>query len=248
MAQPSSTNPYLPNKDGSQTFFEGPSKGKGGKDGRLGLLGLFGRLRLGVKISIFAASICIIGFFLSNYTNGSSSVVLSNQDETESPDASGLDGSGEGISVHIDGAVVQPGVYDIKGGKDSEPRVRDAVDAAQGLTEEADISSINLAAKIEDGQKIHIPKVEEVVADTSSLNSSEMTNGNTGQDAKSGRVNINTASEKDLETLPGIGEATAKAIVEDRKQNGSFKTIEDLMRVSGIGEKKFEKIKRKICV
>ena len=245
MAQPSSINPYLPEKGDKSGFSKGFNSKK---EEKTSFLTFFGRLKPGVKAGIFAVVIGIVGFSLFNYANESNSMVLSNQGETEALDDSETEATGETISIHIDGAVVQPGVYDIKTKDGSELRVRDAVDAARGLTEEANVSSINLAAKIEDGQKIHIPKVGEVAVDANSASARETSGASSGQDSKSGLVNINTATEKDLETLPGIGEATAKAIVEDRRENGSFKTIDDLMRVSGIGEKKFEKIKGKICV
>ncbi|MGN0075792.1 MAG: helix-hairpin-helix domain-containing protein [Parafannyhessea sp.] len=158
------------------------------------------------------------------------------------------------VVVHVDGAVRAPGVYELHS---SKPRVDDAVRAAGGLAEDADTTSINLASVVSDGQKIHVPaEGEEVAADEggattggSSAGDASGTGGATGtQSQDAGKVNINTADETQLQQLPGVGEATAKAIVEDRQNNGAFSTPEDLMRVSGIGEKKFERMRSMVCV
>lgn len=145
------------------------------------------------------------------------------------------------IVVHVDGAVAQPGVFTLVDGS----RVNDAVLAAGGLTEEADTSTTNLAAPLADGAKVHIPTSDELAAPVSAEGG-----GATGAASASsnGLVNINTATSADLQTLSGVGEATAAAIIEDREANGPFTSPEDLMRVSGIGEKKFAKIKDHICV
>lgn len=139
--------------------------------------------------------------------------------------------------VHVDGAVVSPGVYELSFGS----RVCDALDAAGGLAEDADTSQINLAAEIADGEKVYIPREGEVVTNVGTSQA-----GTNASD--SGLVNINTATVEQLDTLPGVGEATATAIVKDREQNGAFTSPEDLMRVSGIGEKKFERLEGLICV
>ena len=122
----------------------------------------------------------------------------------------------------------------------SGSRVCDALDAAGGLAEDADTSQINLAAQITDGEKVYVPHEGETVTN--------ITSPETNDTASSGLVNINTATVEQLDTLPGVGEATATAIIEDREQNGPFTSPEDLMRVSGIGEKKFERLEGLICV
>lgn len=152
------------------------------------------------------------------------------------------------VLVHVDGAVARPGVYVLEG---EDARVNDAVASAGGLAEEADTSVINLAAPVSDGQKIHIPTADEVaVGETTQPISMPDESGTAGQGAAqgSGLVNLNTAGSEELCSLPGVGEATAAAIMEDRESNGPFATPEDLMRVSGIGEKKFARIKDLICV
>lgn len=144
------------------------------------------------------------------------------------------------LVVHIDGAVQNPGVYTLT----VDARCQDAVIAAGGLTEKADTTTINLAQKLTDGQKIHIPAQGE--AEISSAASAVQ--AERGTDASSGLVNINTASAAELDTLPGVGEALAAAIIQDREEVGPFASIEDLMRVSGIGEKKYAKLESYICV
>ena len=143
--------------------------------------------------------------------------------------------------VDIDGAVVSPGVYRLS----VEDRISDAIEAAGGLSEDADVTSVNRATKVIDGQKIHIPRTGEAQASDGVGASSTDTSSS---DASTGLVNINTAGSSELETLPGVGPSTAQAIIDDRTQNGAFSSVDDLMRVSGIGEKKFEKIKGKICI
>ena len=148
------------------------------------------------------------------------------------------------IIVHVDGAVAVPGVYLLS----ESSRVNDAVLAAGGLAEGADTSTTNLAAPLADGAKVHIPTSEELAAPlpTEAGNASSSSSG--GSSASSAIVNINTAASAELQTLSGVGEATAQAIIEERESNGPFTSPEDLMRVSGIGEKKFAKIKDRICV
>ena len=146
------------------------------------------------------------------------------------------------VFVHIDGAVVAPGVYEMTG---SLPRVNDAVMAAGGLAGDADTSALNLAAVLSDGEKIYVPRQGEVVAGQAS---SGAASGSDVGASSSGVININTATAEELDSLPGIGPSTAAAIVEDRERNGPFAGPEDLMRVSGIGEGKFSKLKDQIRV
>lgn len=140
------------------------------------------------------------------------------------------------LVVHVDGAVAAAGVFELPEGS----RVADAVDAAGGLAADADTTTINLAAPVSDGEKVHVPRVGEAAAAPS-----EAVAGEGGAGAL---VNLNTAGVDELDELPGIGEATARAIVEDREANGPFSAPEDLMRVSGIGEKKYARLEGMICV
>lgn len=139
------------------------------------------------------------------------------------------------IFVDIKGAVKNPGVYQMKVGD----RVKDALDAAGGLTEEADSQKVNLAKRLEDQMVIVVPKVGE--------EAEEIPAGETRKEAtKEGKVNINTATVEELKTLKGVGEKKAEAIIEYRKKNGSFKTKEDLMKVRGIGKKLFDSFQERI--
>ncbi len=141
------------------------------------------------------------------------------------------------VVVYISGAVASPGVYSLSEGS----RVNDVVELAGGFLENAEPSSVNLARVISDGEQISIPTVEQIEESRASQSSASTA-------AVSGLVNINTADITALQTLSGIGEATAQAIVDDREKNGPFASLEDLMRVDGIGEKKFAKIRDSICL
>lgn len=139
------------------------------------------------------------------------------------------------IMVHISGQVYHPGLIELKLGS----RLKDAVDLAGGLKKEADIDKINLARKLVDEEKIYIPqKGEEVDIEISS---------NISSTDSDDRININTCTKEQLMNLPGVGEVTASRIIDYRSTN-QFKTIEDIMNVSGIGTKKFEALKEFIVV
>lgn len=138
------------------------------------------------------------------------------------------------IMVDVGGQVSRPGLIKLKEGD----RLVDAVEAAGGLKEEADLDRINLARKLNDEEKIYIPRIgEEDIPKI--IDSNPGSDNNTNNKSK---ININTADKEELMTLPGIGEATADKILNYREEN-SFEKIEDIMNVSGIGDKKFEDIK-----
>jgi competence protein ComEA len=147
------------------------------------------------------------------------------------------------LTVHVAGAVKSPGVYRLRQGA----RVNDGVDAAGGATTSADLDSVNLATLVTEGEQIYIPKRGEKprtitsrpqlsVGDASSIRV-------TGDGEVAARViNINLASATQLEQLPGVGPATAKAIVAYREKYGAFNTVEDLLKVRGIGPAKLSEI------
>ena len=139
------------------------------------------------------------------------------------------------IFVDIKGEVKNPGVYQMKVGD----RVKDALDAAGGLTAEADSQKVNLAQRVEDQMVIVVSKVGEEAEEIPARETSQ-------EAAKEGKVNINTAPVEELKTLKGVGEKKAEAIIEYRKKNGSFQTKEDLMKVRGIGKKLFESFQERI--
>ena len=144
------------------------------------------------------------------------------------------------IYVDVKGEVHHPGVYQMK----AENRVKDLVEAAGGFTPLADDQKLNLAQLLEDQMVIVVPKkVEEVnseLAQTPTPHKKEV--------EKEGKVNINTATVEELKTLKGIGEKKAEAIIEYRKQNGSFKNKEELMKVRGIGKKLYESFEERVIV
>ena len=153
------------------------------------------------------------------------------------------------IIVHITGAVNNEGVVEVR----ENARINDVIIAAGGLSDEADLSSVNLAYVVEDGQKIYIPSKED--SRLSELNEEELVDSEAGKgvikdnEKNSGSlININSANRDKLTEIPGVGDATAEKIVTYREENGKFKNIEDLKNVSGIGDKKFDAIKSYICV
>lgn len=148
------------------------------------------------------------------------------------------------VDVDVDGAVVSPGVYRLKDGA----RVAQAIDAAGGLAPEADVTGLNRASKVIDGQKIHVPTVGEQRASIAEAGVDGGASASSGVSGAKGLVNINTASAAELQTLSGIGPSMAQSIIDERTKNGAFASVDDLMRVSGIGEKKLAKIKDCICV
>ena len=149
------------------------------------------------------------------------------------------------LFVHVTGAVVSPGLYELETGA----RMADAVQAAGGFAGDAVPESVNLARPLSDGEQIIVSSRDEAAA-ASVDNRQYHADAESSEVAASskGLVNINKADASELTTLPGVGEATARKIVDDRTENGGFKTIEDLKRVSGIGDKKFESIRDLICV
>lgn len=136
------------------------------------------------------------------------------------------------LVVHVAGAVTRPGVYQLG----SSARVVDAIEAAGGTTGEADANRVNLAAPVADGERIYVPAIGEVTSVDLALNAHPSDTGD--RTTPTGPLDVNTATAGQLEQLPGIGPATAAAIVDDRDRNGPFASVDDLDRVSGIGPAK----------
>ena len=147
------------------------------------------------------------------------------------------------IIIHVSGAVVNEGIVELE----EKARVADAIEAAGGVTEDAYMRDINLASLLEDGMKVYIPTKEEVMQKEENsdyiIGSNNIIGNNNVESKKSGKVNINTATKEELDTLPGVGESTANKIISYREENGKFKSIEEIKEVSGIGDSKFEQIK-----
>lgn len=177
-------------------------------------------------------------------------------DRTELSDASSEEA--KTLVVHICGAVSAPGVYELPAGS----RIIDAVEAGGGFLPEADEACCNLAEEIVDGCQIYIMTKSESCADgqtekkagiqTSPDSDMQTTDRNVRSNSapalENGLVNLNTADVAALMTLPGIGESRAKAIISYREQHGAFAKIEDIMKISGIKQAAFSKIKDKITV
>ena len=144
----------------------------------------------------------------------------------DSPGLRAVQDEGSLIAVHVKGAVAEPGLYWLA----PDSRVDDAVQAAGGALPEADLDNVNLAAFVSDGSQLYVPFAGE------------------SEDAVSGPLNINTATEAQLEALDGIGETKARAIVEYRESRGDFASVEQLTRVDGIGDATLDKIREQICV
>lgn len=202
------------------------------------------------------------------------------------------------IYVYVTGEVNKPTVVELKEGA----RIKDAIEKAGGITDSGEIKKLNLAYKLNDGEKLYIPSLDEVIEskennttiqyissglvndnisnntnnnengenpitenDTNQVTSSgngsnNSSSGNSGasnssnnsstskSSSNNGLININTCTQTELESLAGIGPSTAKKIIDYRKENGKFKTIEDIKNVSGIGDAKYNGIKDSICV
>lgn len=168
----------------------------------------------------------------------------------------------ETIVVHISGAVNIEGIVELEAGS----RIANAIEKAGGVKENADMTDINLAYPLEDGMKIHIPTKEEteanknnenmidesyIISSSGGVSSKEDTNsiqGSSKSTTSNAKVNINTATQEELDTLPGIGPSIASKIIDYREQNGKFNSIEEIKEVSGIGDAKYEKIKDSITI
>ena len=139
------------------------------------------------------------------------------------------------IVVDVVGAIRKPGVYDFPQGA----RVIDAVRAAGGFVSGAEQQAINLARPLVDGEQIVVPKKGEAAPPAA---------GGASAQQPGGKVNINSATESDFENLPGIGPVLAQKIVDYRTQHGPFRSIQDLMKVTGIGQKKFDSLQAYVTV
>ena len=158
----------------------------------------------------------------------------------------------ETIVIHITGEVKKEGVIYLEKGA----RIVDAIKEAGGETKNADLSQVNLAYELQDGQKIYIPNKNEKISqyiigingETIDSNGTNTGNESASSSKEGAKVNINTATQNELDGLPGIGPALAQRIIDFREENGNFKSIEDIQNVKGIGNSKFDEIKDKIVV
>ena len=185
------------------------------------------------KIIIGLIGIIIISIIIYYMTQkiGNDEIIIENTESIEEEEV-----IEEKIAIHMTGCVKNPGIIELEDGA----RMDDAIQLAGGLTEDADLTNVNLAYKVEDGQKIYIPSIHDIEEkEIIQENQEEIF----GEENETGKVNINTAKQKELETLPGIGPTIALRIIEYREENGKFTNIEELKEVEGIGEAKWEQIK-----
>ncbi len=162
--------------------------------------------------------------------------------------------SGGKIFIDIAGEVKNPGVYEVT----SDSRIFEAIEKAGGLTEKADTTNVNQAETVKDGQKISIPKKGATAqssggsgGESSQTTSAPASNAQTsaGTDPASGtKININSADSSQLQTINGIGPSTAEKIIRYRTSKGAFKSIDDLKKVNGIGDKKLEKLRPYVTI
>ena len=203
-------------------------------------------------ILIFLGIIAVIGITYYSYTN-EKNIEISQENELEVENETNEINVDEEnsekiatIKVHVSGAVKNEGVYELE----EDARIADAIEKAGGVTDIANMKNVNLASKLEDGMKIYIPKQGEDVLENNleeNSNNKETTLGGSGTNSnvgnEKGKININKATKEELDTLPGIGESTAQKIIKYREEHGSFKNIEELKEVKGIGDAKYEEIK-----
>lgn len=200
-------------------------------------------VRLPVLVGMTALVVVVLVFAGKALVEAASSDGFSVQRSEEVPAQSGDVGAdGEEapsvVFVHVGGAVADPGVRELKEGS----RVQDSVEAAGGFAENAAPDALNLARVVADGEQVIVPTIEQQEASAAGAAASE------ASASSGGLVNINAATAAELDALPGIGPATAEKIVADREANGPFSAIEDIKRVSGIGEKKYADLAGSICV
>ena len=192
--------------------------------------------------SIILAFVCslvlIIGglfYFNQNKTEDYSGVSFSNiSNETNNKDEKAEDKHDEKIFVDVKGAVKHPGVFETT----KDKRVKDLIEEAGGLLDDADTSTLNLSQKVKDQMIIYVLKHGEKPKQISDSSSSSNTDV----------ININTANKEQLMKISGVGKTKAEAIISYREKNGDFKKKEDITKVKGIGKATFEKIKDKIEV
>lgn len=196
--------------------------------------------------------LCFLGVLLTSCKHQSTEMILEQPRESETDnDAADLqekvheessvsEEKPSYIWIDVSGAVKNPGVYKLK----ADARVFEAIEAAGGFTEQADLQWLNQALPLKDGEKIQVYTEEETKNMKEEADFSENVNGR--QD--SGKVNLNTAALDELQQIPGIGEVRARAIIQYREEHGVFQSAEEVQQVPGIKGKTYEKMTDYICV
>ena len=206
-----------------------------------------GGVKLPVMIGITAAVLVVLalaGFGIASAlgSNAGDFTISHKEDASAQKASEDSEAAATGsVFVHVGGAVAAPGLYELQTGS----RVQQAIDAAGGFTDAAAADALNLARVVTDGEQIIVPEAASAQPAQGIDPSAASANASSGT---TGKVNINCATADELQQLNGVGPALAQRIVDDRKANGAFAAIEDLKRVSGIGDKKFASLADSICV
>ena len=202
------------------------------------------RVPLPVLACIVVACIVLVVLALVRFvpTETSASQDFEAPAQAEEQAASEQDSDVRQVGVDVEGAVASPGLYLVS----ADARVNDAVAAAGGMTSDADRQRVNLAQKVEDGMQVYVPSHEEAPAATGTTTTGAGQASSSG--ASKGKVNLNTASAEELQTLSGIGPSLSQRIIDYRQANGPFKSVDDLRKVSGIGDTRFKNLKDLVCV
>lgn len=185
-------------------------------------------------IALFAS----VSTFYYLYTQEDTTPIITDNTQTQTQDKQ----EDTIITVYVSGEVNSPGLVELP----SDSRIADAIKVCGDFTPLADKAKINLAQKLTDGMQIQVSSKAPVNNSNEQVND---TNSNipSNNNSSSNLININTATKEDLDTLPGIGPATAQKIIDYRQEHGNFSSIEDIKNVKGIGEAKFSKMQDKIC-
>lgn len=202
------------------------------------------RVPLPVLACIVVACIVLVVLALVRFvpTETSTSQDFEAPAQAEEQAASERDSDVRQVGVDVEGAVASPGLYLVS----ADARVNDAVAAAGGMTSDADRQRVNLAQKVEDGMQVYVPSRGEAPAATGTTTTGAGQASSSG--ASKGKVNLNTASAEELQTLSGIGPSLSQRIIDYRQANGPFKSVDDLRKVSGIGDTRFKSLKDLVCV
>lgn len=205
--------------------------------------------KIKIAITLF---VIIIAIFYYIYSQNQKEIFFEESKQENEVQEKTEETENKKIIVHVSGAVKNEGIVELEEGA----RVANAIEKAGGVRDDAYTKDINYALKLEDGMKIYVPTIEESKQEKEEVNiNSESSNyiissnnTKTNENSNGQKVNINNADESELDELPGVGPSTAQKIIQYRKENGEFKSIDELKNVSGIGEAKFQKIKDLICV
>ena len=202
----------------------------------------FVRAAPGLSAAIAAGAViaAVLALFLFHHPQPRAELQLPRAEAEAAPGGSGASPStttGE-VVVDVAGAVVRPGVVRLAGAG----RVIDAIAAAGGAAPDADVNQVNLAAKVADGDRVYVPRRGEAPPPAPASGGAGSTT------ASSGPVDLNSATPEQLDALPGVGPATAKAITDYRTRHGRFRTVDDLLSVQGIGPAKLANLKALVRV